>query len=242
MPSESDDALVRGSAGRLYGEGQPVWSAQDRWNTAKRKNVDRFARRFAVPYLDHATRVLDAGSGNQPYDWVPADAISLDRFSDQVKGLRIPVAGDLQQLPFRAGTFDFVVCVGPVINYTSAAESIAELSRVTVAGGHLLLHFESSTSFEFLGTKHWGRLATRVETINGGRTDTVWVYRPTYIRQLLQQHGFREVETRRFHILSALGVRVGLSQDRSAPASALDGWAAPLAGMADDVILVAEKS
>jgi SAM-dependent methyltransferase len=241
MDTDEEAALVGGSAARLYGSGQPIWDPSDRWNSRKRRAIDQFARRFASRALESATNILDAGCGSQSYDWIPAQTVSLDRFWAQARVRPNAVTGDLHRLPFKDGAFDFVVCVASVLNYVSALEAIAEIARVTRPGGHLLLHFETSTSFEQVGRARWGDPSVCIVTVNGGHEDTLWIYRPSYVISALRASGFHVERQRRFHILSALGLGLGFSQQSSAPLAALDAIARPLGEFADDVILLAER-
>jgi len=239
-PSE-DKRLVRDSAARLYDQGQPIWHTRDRWNRHKRASIDRFARRHAVGRLESAKTILDAGAGSEPYAWLPPTTIALDRFSRQVAGRPRGVAEDLERLPFANASINFVVCVASVLNYVSAAEAISELARVTAPNGHMLLHFETSTSFEHFGRTRWNSAVARLETINAGRPDTIWIYSPAYIRTLVEASGFRIRKSGAFHILSALGLRLGIAQQEAAIAGRLDTVLAPLSRFADDVILLAER-
>jgi len=241
MEQPEDAELVRRSAARLYGAGQRIWDPGDRWNSHKRKSIEDFARAAATRLVDAADRILDAGCGCEPYEWLPGRTISLDRFWMQLRGRSRPVAGDLGALPLQDASMDLVVCIASVLNYVSAAEAISEIARVTRPGGHLLLHFETSTSFEQFGHRRWGDSVVRIDTINGGHEDTLWIYRPSYVASLLSAVGFQIQRERRFHILSALGLRLGLSQHRASPLSALDRVLAPLGAFADDVILLCER-
>lgn len=236
-----DDRLVRASADRIYGGGRRIWDQGDGWNVYKRSAIDDFANRIAIPFLERAERVLDAGCGCEPYTWTPQRALSLDRFDRQVEHRSNAVVGDLTSLPLASGCMDFVICVASVLNYVSAPEALSELSRVTRGGGHLLLHFETSTSFEHLGRRTWRRSVSRIRTVNNGEDDTIWVYRPDFVFALLRSFGYDVVATTRFHILSSLGLRLGMSQNRAAVFSRLDAVARPLSSFADDVILLAEK-
>lgn len=242
MERSNDAELVAAAAFRLYGAGQAIWDPKDRWNSYKRQAIDRFARKFVAPHISATSVILDLGCGSQPYDWLPAHTISLDRYFEQVRGNPTPVVGNIEQLPFRTSVATLVVCVASVLNYVSAAEAIAEFKRVLKPSGTLLLHFETSTSFERLGSRNWGAPVVRVETINSGREDTLWVYRPSYILALLQSSGFRLLRQSRFHILSALALRFCLKQQQAARFAALDRVCAPLASLSDDVILIAEKT
>lgn len=242
MAEEADHEVIKASAEQLYGSGQPIWHPGDAWNQRVRLEIDRFGRRHAAPLLRRARTVLDVGCGSEPYEWLPPDRVSVDRFEGQLRGAPNGVVADIEALPFGDCEFEFVVSVGAVINYASAAEAIRELARVTKVGGGLLLQFETSTSFEHAMTGRRGSSALRVQTANAGRPETLWVYNPEYVCRLLSRGGFHIRCTRRFHILSALGLRLGLSHQRAARLSALDGGFGWLGSFADNIILLAERS
>jgi len=241
MRCSDETTSVRQSAEALYGRGQQIWYSDDPWNVHKRREIDAFGRAAMLEIGDRAARVLDVGSGNQPYDWLPETTIHLDRFEAQLSAALNGVAADAESLPFNSNFFDLVVCVGAVLNYVSAAETLAEIARVLAPSGLLLLHFESSASAEHLGAKRWNAPVARLDTINSGRPDSIWIYSPRYVQHLLARHGLTIRKTHRFHMMSALGLRAGLSQNMSVKLLALERFLkVPL--LADDVILLAEKS
>ena len=237
----SDRFLVRESAARLYGNGQRIWDPKDRWNAYKRSIISGFAQRYAQLSIEHAETILDAGCGCEPYPWIPKRAISFDRFTRQLRNRPNPIAGDLERLPFEKQSIDFVICVASVLNYVSAAESVAEMSRVLRPGGRILLHYETSTSFEHIFSGRWGDSAVRINTINNGREDTLWIYSPSYVDALLANEGLRVSKRHSFHIGSALALRLGFSQERSSRLAIFDGFLRALRPFGDDMIILAEK-
>ncbi|SEO31057.1 Methyltransferase domain-containing protein [Bradyrhizobium sp. OK095] len=241
MSRLDDELIVRDAARRLYGDGQPIWDPKDRWNSYKRASISAFCSRHASHLLSEAEAILDAGCGSEAYPWMPERSICLDRHFLQTRAKSNGVVGDLCSLPFEKGSFDFVVCVASVLNYVSAIEAISEVSRVLRPGGHLILHYETSTSFEHVLKSTWGMPVARTETINGGRPDTLWVYRPSYITTILRGARLQGRKVQRFHIASALGLRIGLGQQTSAKFAVLDPFVQRLGMFADDVIILAEK-
>lgn len=111
MDRPDDAEIIRNSARGLYGRGQPIWDPGDKWNSYKRSAIDDFARRYAADYARDEALTLDAGCGSEPYDWLNARAISLDLFSAQLVGRRQATVGDIDALPFRSGTFGFVIII-----------------------------------------------------------------------------------------------------------------------------------
>jgi SAM-dependent methyltransferase len=166
----------------------------------------------------------------------------MDRFFSQVANKRDAVVGELEILPFTNEAFDLVFCVDAVIDYVSAPAAINELSRVTRMGGRLYLHFESSSSFEQLGRSSWNAPAYLHDTINSSRPDNIWIYSPEFIYRSLRTARFKILKVEAFHILSALLLRLGVSQNRAALAAFVDSGAFLLKRFADDVIVLAEKT
>lgn len=54
-------------------------------------------------------------------------------------------------LPFAENSIDNILCVGSVLNYCDAIAAISEFNRVLKYNGHLILEYESSWGFEYIG-------------------------------------------------------------------------------------------
>ena len=172
---------------------------------------------------------------------MPASAVRMDLYYEQVAKQPNALVADIERLPFRNGSFDLIFCLGSVLNYVSALESLKELARVMAPNGHLYLHFETSSSFEQIFRRSWNAPVFLSKTVNASRADYIWIYSPSYIFQILNALGFRIRKTRQFHILSALFSKMGMSQDRAHKLARLDGMVPWLGVFADDVIILAEK-
>jgi SAM-dependent methyltransferase len=238
---EESDA-VRSSAEALYAGGSEIWDASDLWNDYKKREISRFCR-AALAAEPQSSAILNAGSGSHLHDWLPAQAVNLDRFAAQANQLPNPVVGELESLPFSDAMFDTIVCVGSTLNYASAIEAISELARVLKPGGRLILHFESSDSAEHLGTGRWRRPVASLATINSGRDDHIWIYSRAFIRRTLSAFGITVERERRFHIGSAFLLWLGLPQAQAARGARLDPILRPVLGrLGDDVILIGRRS
>lgn len=235
-------SLIRKSARRLYGKANPDWPRPDGWNDYKHEETERFILTTGPKILSNSKRALDAGAGDSVYEWMPSNHISLDRYESQLSQKEHAVVSDLELMPFRDGCFDIVICIGSVLNYVSAAEALSEIARVTTSGGHLYLHFETSTSFEHLFKATWGASVRLNKTINSSRTDFVWIYSPKYILALLNSLQFKVIKISRFHILSALCLRIGIAQKYANYLSRLDGLASVFGYFSDDIVILAEKT
>lgn len=232
---------VRLAAEKRYASGADIWASEDRWNAHKRAGIERICR-SELGDIDSNARVLNAGAGSHRYSWMPAQAINLDRFAAQAANLPNAVVGDLEALPFPDGEFDLIVCVGPVINYTSAMESITELCRVLRTGGRLILHYETSNSAEHLFTRRWRAPVAVLPTLNNGEADTVWVYSNAFVERALRRNQIEIMRRHAFHIASSALLRLGFSFDAAARAAAFDRMMKPFRFLADDVIIAGRKA
>lgn len=224
----------------MYSGTSSNWPAGDGWNAYKRKRIGDFIVQTGTQILKNARRILDAGAGDTEYEWMPS-RVSLDRHYFQLHQKENAVVGDIEQMPFADGSFDLVVCVGSVLNYASAAETLSEISRVTARNGFAYIHFESSKSFEQLFLHSWGAAAVLNKTINGTRDDYIWIYSPEYIASLLRGLDFNVVASARFHILSSLCCRFGVAQTYAHYAARLDWLGSFLRRLSDDMIILAQR-
>lgn len=238
---DSEAADVRHSAEVLYAKGQEIWSRKDLWNLHKRAGIEAFVISRCLPLLRGAGLVLNAGSGGESYSWLPPHTVNSDLFFEQVKRLSRAVVSDICLLPFADNTFDVSVCVGSVLNYASLLEAIGELSRSLKVGGHLILHYESSKSLEQLFSENWNKSIVQISTINGGRTDRIWIYSPEFVSGALRTFGLEIRQKDSFHIASAMASRLGFQQGIAAQFGILDRWLRPFGAAADDQIILAEK-
>lgn len=99
-------------------------------------------------------RVLDAGcgAGNHlgMYRRITADVVGLD-FSESMTRAAAQhgavVQGDVQQLPFRSGVFDYVASHLVISHVLDGRTALAELARVTKPGGRLVVAVTNRLSF-----------------------------------------------------------------------------------------------
>ena len=241
MPLSEETEAVRRSANDLYGKGQKIWIEEDAWNARKKREIEVFILK-TISTSEGARHVLDAGSGNTVYHWMPSSRISIDRFISQLSSKANSVVCDLEVLPFPDDYFDLIFCIGSVLNYVSAMEAIQELARVLKRGGRLYLHFETSSSFEQLGNRAWNSSAHLHTTINSSKPDKIWIYSPRFIFRILTRQKLKIIKQKRFHIFSALLLRFGFPQQIAAKGAILDRLLLPARLFADDVIVLTEKT
>lgn len=238
---DSDRKKISQAAHDHYASGEQIWSSDDRWNERKRVEIEKFCVKHLSGISLEEKSVLNAGSGSHRYDWLPETVISLDLFSEQLKNTAYPVLGSVENIPFPENFFDVIVCVGSVINYASALESISEMSRVLRPTGVIVLHFESSESLEQIATKNWKSEAAPIETLNNGEVDMVWVYSRNLIFDILNRTGIKILDKDCFHTISAALSRIGIPQQYAAFGQSLDFLVPFLNCFSDDVIIFGQK-
>jgi ubiquinone/menaquinone biosynthesis C-methylase UbiE len=122
--------------------------------------IDDLEVELALRYATGA-RVLEAGCGTgliskqlRPH---VAKLVGVDLSSGMLahakkRGLDV-VQGSITHLPFPDGAFDLVCSFKVLAHVEQIAEAVAEMSRVTRSGGHLVLEFYNPWSFRYLVKK-----------------------------------------------------------------------------------------
>jgi SAM-dependent methyltransferase len=129
-PTEADRSHAQPGSSSLRCEG--YW-----WHRARTGLLDA----VMSPHLAAPRRTLDVGSADAPsVDWMRGEQqhVSLDLFPE---GLRAGegVVGSATELPFADATFDVVSAFDVVEHCADDARAVAELARVLVPGGRMLL-------------------------------------------------------------------------------------------------------
>lgn len=73
-------------------------------------------------------------------------------------------------------SIDNILCVGSVLNYCDAIAAISEFNRVLKYNGHLILEYESSWGFEYIGKKCYKSDACIITTEYIEKEHTQWLY------------------------------------------------------------------
>ena len=109
-----------------------------------RKRRELF-RRWLQQIAGRDLRVLDIGGRIQPYRPLLSDRTAAYVALDVRLTPLVSVLGRGEQLPFRDGSFDLVICT-QVLQYTYEPQRVmAEVYRVLRAGGYLLLSVPSAS-------------------------------------------------------------------------------------------------
>ena len=61
-------------------------------------------------------------------------------------------------MPFESDKFDYIICVGSVINYIDDFASLSEFYRVLKKNGILIFEYENSKGYEYLGKEDLNKM------------------------------------------------------------------------------------
>jgi SAM-dependent methyltransferase len=214
---------VKAHARELYSQLKSPWPASNRWSTHTRDSIASLLAHHAFALRDGKDRVLNVGSHGNRYGLPPENHFHTDLVEEPLAGLNLACVADAEQLPFSAGSFDLVVCVGSVINYCAAARAIKEFGRVLRPGGRLMLEFETSDSFEFLFTSDFSRDVTLVNTFYNGEIERIYVYGRRYVQAMLLANDFQKCVMTPFHLISPLAYRLIRDEQLASTLGKLDG-------------------
>jgi SAM-dependent methyltransferase len=240
----SADALdVKSRAKIAYELMEHPWPPGDGWSTHTKRSIGEFVREV-VPAVDGL--ILNAGCGGNDYGLSGrATCVNLDISMRQCRTLKLPVLGDVENIPFPDDLFDVTICVGAVINYVRPDKAIPELSRVTKPGGLILVDFESSHSAEIMFSRHWRKPLTVIERMYVDHMDKTYLFSPALIRQMFEQARSTVVAMHGYHIATAMWERVFAQALIPRAAYSIDRLASRvpgLRGLASSVLFACRKA
>jgi len=151
------------------------------------------------------TVVANLGSGGNDFDCAADLHIHIDLVSNRIRN-KVAIVADVEQVPLRDASVDFVLCVGGVLNHGDAQKMIGEIARILSAQGLAVIEFDCVD-----GLHHRPAFPQRdsavVDTFFNGRRLSFTEYSRAYIERELQSKGLRIEYRYSFHILSALMLR-----------------------------------
>jgi hypothetical protein len=238
------DPAFRDSVRQKYNQIDEIWSDVDRWHARSRREifeaVDRLNRLHPEPH----NLVIDIGAGGHPQRVPSRTYVQADIALEKLRGIRNSVCADAHCLPFATASADCIMCVGAVVNYCSLTHIVSEISRIAAHGAMLVMHIELSNSFEFFLTPHYRADAAFIKTFYQGE-ESLWVYSDRHVRQVLGDARFRIVDSRYFHIASALAYRLLKKPNVAVKLSGLDavlGAIPRIGGIADSALFICQKT
>ncbi|GBU26873.1 hypothetical protein R84B8_00388 [Treponema sp. R8-4-B8] len=197
-----------------------VWPKDNAWYSYLKSGIYTYIKKRCNSLNN--SYILNAGSGGNNYGIVSNNMYHVDIVENKIANLRNAVVANIEKLPFPDTMFDYVICVGSVINYCDAAASIAEISRVIKKHGMLILEFENSLSFEYFGRKEYGKSAEIIKTKYMDRSEYLWVYSFDYIKNILIEFSFIIRNFSSFHILSSLHLKKHKDENAAAKLARFD--------------------
>lgn len=154
------------------------------WYRARADLLEAVLRPYLATVDGPARRILDVGSADGPsVDWMSGDHVRFTLDVDP-RGLAAGsgVCGSAEALPFAAASFDVVGAFDVVEHCRSEAAALAELARVLVPGGRLLLSvpaYQWAWSDHDVRAGHFRRY-TRRRLLRAVRAAGLEVERSTY--------------------------------------------------------------
>lgn len=210
------------SVKNMYNEMQEIWPRGDLWYQYTYSQISRFLKKVSKKYnFTKNMDILNAGSGGNSYD-VPGKHYHVDIAEQKLKNIPNSYIENIENLSFPNKKFDVCICVGSVLNYCDALAALAEISRVLKHGGILILDYDQSHSFEFIGTPYFNQKACIIETFNSGYIDKTWIYSPEYISSILRYNNFNILDTQKYHIITLFIYRITHNENMASAFSKFD--------------------
>lgn len=236
-----DIKAVENSAKENYSKSQP-WPESDIWHFYTYKILYKHIQDYIDNLQLNKTQILlNAGCGKTTYKSC-ATVIHMDIIEEYINSFENYLVGSIEKIPLRNCYVDCVICVGSVINYVDIQKAMSEFSRILKPNGILILEFERSNSAEFLFTKKYAKTVFMQTYQYNNQTHYLWMYDEKFVLQLAEFYKFRCNKKYRFHSLSSLLYRLGLSEKRAAKYAKFDYWLQPFSRfLAHNEIFIFEK-
>lgn len=238
----SESEIAEETVRDLYNNIEGMWA--DPWHAHTRKWLENYLRKL-TPLTQGGKRVLHIGSAGDDYGLRGAVTCHVDIAEKKLNGVDGGVVGNAHQLPILPNSIDFCTCVGSVINYCKAVEVLLEIAHVLKPGGHLALEFESSESWEYLGSDVFGKGMASTRTFYAADPDCkLWVYSPKFIKKIISKYGLYVKNEDRGQVLSSLAYKFNSNEAFAGKFSSFDSIASKIPGIkngASNIILLCQK-
>lgn len=203
----------------FYNRIPTIWTADDVWHTYSHKQLELYINRHKDIFIDSI--VLNAGSGGNDYGICCKEMYHVDIAEEKVKNCKNYSVASMEKLPYADNSFDNILSVGSVLNYCDAFKAISELSRVLKKSGKMILEFESSWGYEYLGSKEYKMPVTVITLEYMHEQHTQWLFSPEYVFKIMKQYNIEILDRHPFHILDGLLSRF-ISEERSVKITNMD--------------------
>lgn len=225
----------------LYNDAEQVWPYNDPWHLYVKNTINKYILKWCDS--KSTNYILNAGSGGTDYE-IQGEICHLDIADKKISNKNINVVGTIEDIPLEDNSFDYIICVGSVINYIhNIGKAISEFKRVLKPKGKLILEYERSNTAELLFTKQHGIDCHYQKYFYNGQIHGLWLYSDKLINQIMAVNGFKRTKQFRFHTLSALGEKMKLSLKTQCRLTKLDNLIYPFSyNLAHNRISLWQKS
>lgn len=205
-----------------YNKTLEIWPKSDRWHWSTKRIIEKFIKL----HLSHASTLefetLNAGSGGNNYGLKKVKMVHVDVADKLINKFEKYIVCNIETIPLPPSSFQQIICVGSVINYTDPALVINEFSRVLKEDGIIVLEFENSKSLELSFTNKLNKPAILVETFYKNAKIHLWYFSEEYIQSICESNSLKVISIKRFHIISPLIFRLTKNVNFSAKFIFLD--------------------
>lgn len=217
---------VKNTAKKNYKNSEP-WPENDTWHSYTYKILYKFVQEnLDKLQLNNSQVVLNAGCGKTTYV-SDATIIYMDIIKEYIDLFKNFIVGSIEHIPLPDASVDCVICVGSVVNYVDIQKAILEFSRILKPNGILMLDYERSNSAEFLFTSKYGKTVFLQTYHYNNQEHFLWMYNEKFVIKLTEYYGFVCNKKYRFHSISSLFFRLGMSEKKAAKFSKYDDLVQP---------------
>ena len=211
---------------KLYNDAEQIWPHDDPWHLYVKKIINK----YVIKWCNSSSKdyILNAGSGGTDYE-IEGNICHLDIADKKISNKSDYLIGSIEDIPIEDNTFDYIICVGSVINYIhNISKALSEFRRVLKINGKLILEYERSNTAELLFTKQHGIDCCFQNYFYNGQNHGIWLYSDKLINSIMHINNFELVKQFRFHSLSTLGKKIKFSLESQCRLTNLDKIIYPL--------------
>lgn len=184
----------------FYNNINDVWE-HDVWHNYSYNLIKKFLNSYTFKI---ESVILNAGSAGNDYGIKCKEMIHVDIADKKLKGIKNSIVANIECMPLESDKFDYIICVGSVINYSDAFASLSEFYRVLKKNGILIFEYENSKGYEYLGKEEFKQDAILTNIIYMGEKHQQWLYSYKYIERILNELNFNVLKKIPFHICDGL--------------------------------------
>ena len=230
---------------KLYDAMDEIWPLEDKWYQYTFFRIQKYLKYWeSVLKFNDTTLILNAGSGGNTYN-IKGKHTHIHISEKHLSGIENAIVASVENIPLNDNCYDICICVGSVINYCDVVSAISEFSRVLKKGGYLIIDFDQSRNYEFLGRDTYNSNLDIIETFNSGYVDKIWVYSEKYILSILKHFNFTLLDKEYYHTLSSLVYKFIKDEQKAAKYVTFDKiikWLPLIRKISNNIILIAQKT